>query len=409
MPRVLIVAYYFPPLGGIGSVRVSSFANYLPERGWDVRVLAPRDGAYYRDPELLFPEEQVIRSGSFEISRTTKRVLRAGGDDVKPARAGSLQTRLRAAARRFLYYPDAQVGWYLPAVQAGLRVLRDERFDAIFSSAYPITAHLVARRLQARSGLPWVAEYRDPFSDLIETDAVNHRRALRLERSVAERSAGIVMTSPSWAGSHENRWGQSVRVITNGCDQAADAHTSSDAFVLGHLGTMFPERQDLGAVWGALRILRNEHEIDAMRFVGDIQPEVRTELHEAGLDEIVDETGFLPRPEASRRLIESSALLLAGPLDDRPVLRGWIPAKLFEYLATDLPIIYMGDPDSDAANILRQHEGCEVLVPGDRDGAMRALRSARGRRFTRDIHGLTRRALTADLAALLDHVAGVAR
>src|SRR3954452_12113264 len=99
MRRVLIVAYYSPPLGGIGSLRVSGFASHLPEYGWEPTVLAPRNGAYYRDPHITFPERQVIRTPSMELSRTGKRLLRAGGSDVVAADVVGGRGAVRHVAR----------------------------------------------------------------------------------------------------------------------------------------------------------------------------------------------------------------------------------------------------------------------------------------------------------------------
>src|SRR4051794_27625027 len=97
VPRVLIVAYYFPPLGGAGSLRVSALATHLAEYGWESTVLAPRDGAYYRDPQICFPERQVIRTPSIELSRTGKRLLRTGGSDVVAADAHGVRGAARSA------------------------------------------------------------------------------------------------------------------------------------------------------------------------------------------------------------------------------------------------------------------------------------------------------------------------
>src|SRR3954468_9547286 len=99
MRRVLIVAYYFPPLGGAGSLRISGFAGHLPEYGWEPTVLAPRDGAYYRDPQISFPERRVIRTPSIELSRAGKRTLRTGGSDVVAADVGGARAAVRRAAR----------------------------------------------------------------------------------------------------------------------------------------------------------------------------------------------------------------------------------------------------------------------------------------------------------------------
>src|SRR3954471_19325013 len=150
MRQVLIVAYYFPPLGGAGSLRVSGFATHLPEYGWEPTVLAPRDGAYYRDPQISFPERSVIRTPSIELSRIGKRLLRTGGSDVVAAEPAGARGVARSAARSALYFPDAQVGWYAPALITARRALRDRRFDAVFSSSFPVTAHLIARRLHRR-------------------------------------------------------------------------------------------------------------------------------------------------------------------------------------------------------------------------------------------------------------------
>jgi glycosyltransferase involved in cell wall biosynthesis len=165
---------------------------------------------------------------------------------------------------------------------------------------------------------------------------------------------------------------------------------------------MFPDRQDLSGLWQAIRRLSGRSAVSRLRFVGRLPPETRKELDASGLVPRVEETGFLPKEQAERCLADSSALLLAGPSDGRPVLRGWIPAKLFEYLATDLPIIYIGHSDSDAAELLRHHPGCYILEPRDVDGMIDALNHCPGQRHQRDVSALMRRTLTGKLADLLD-------
>jgi hypothetical protein len=402
MRRLLIVAYQFPPLGGIGSTRISAFAHHLREYGWEATVLAPRNGAYYRDPTLAFPEERVVRAHSFEISRVSKRILRAGGDAVTPAAPGAVGLRLQRLARGLVYYPDPKVGWYLPAVIAGHRAVRHGDFDAIYSSASPQTTHPVARRLHQATGLPWIAEYRDPWVDLTyQGDAV--QRARRLEDAIAREASGIVMTSPNWARTYSERWQRPVTVITNGCDDRLPPRIDGRGRrVIAHLGTMYPHRNRLGVLWGAIA----EHGgVDAVRFIGRVHPDAVAELNAAGLGQLVEETGFLPRAAAMEVMSRSSMLLLAGPDDAGGVMRGWIPAKVFDYLATDLPILYIGDTRADVAAMLRDYDGCHVLEPSDSEGVAAALRECQdGRRYVRDVTPVTRRALTATLAMLLDQV-----
>jgi glycosyltransferase involved in cell wall biosynthesis len=403
--RVLIVAYYFPPLGGIGSVRVAGFAEHLPSYGWDPTVLAPRDGAFHRDPGLAFPEDRVVRSRSVELSRSGKRIMRTGGDDVRPASVGRLGGALRAAARALAYYPDAQIGWYPGAVRSGRRAMRAQPYDAIFSSSVPITAHLIARRLHRATGAPWIAEFRDPWSTGFP-GRLARARATRLERSLTAETAALIMTSPSWATQFSRAWGRPVSVITNGQDGMLPASptSASDEFVVAYLGSYYPALQDLGGAWAAIRRLAESSASapDRVQFIGEPDPAAWSELGAQGLERLVEVTGFLRHGDAMARLSSASVLLLAGPRDTAGTRRGIIPGKVFEYLATDLPILYVGATQCDVADLLREFDGCHICAPDDVDAIAAALLEARGQRHTRDVERFTRRALTEELARLLD-------
>src|SRR5690242_7697461 len=194
MRRVLMISYYFPPLGGIGSVRALKFAKYLPEFGWDPVIIAPRHGTYYRDPTLEFDESKVVRTTSLEISRTARRVIGSGGDENRPARIGPVFGRLRSLTHRWIYRPDAQIGWYPFALASARRVLRDRRCHVIFSSSFPITAHLVASRLHREYRLPWVAEFRDLWTDLARYDSPRRQRLDRAAEQRLLRAATVAVT-----------------------------------------------------------------------------------------------------------------------------------------------------------------------------------------------------------------------
>ena len=401
-----MVAYYFPPLGGIGSLRAMKLATYLPESGWDVTVLAPRRGTYYRDPTLTFPEEKVVRTGSIELSRAGKTVLAPRTSDTEAARGGSLRRLVRDAARKWLYRPDPQIGWYPFAVRAGRRALREGRFDAVFSSSFPITAHLVGRRLHRDSGLPWVAEFRDPWTDVIADGEPRKAREVARERSIVVEATRVVTVSEAWAALFRGKGARDVGVVTNGYD-AADLAPGRhpDGIVVTYLGSFYSDRQDLSAVWPALRRIwdTSPSRRFRLRFVGDLDRGLRREIAAHGLEEALEVTGFLPYREALARTADSSILLGAGARDERPILKGLIPAKLFEYLGTGLPILYVGDPGSDAALLLARQPGCFVVAPGDAASIERALRQALDTpRLARDLEAYTRRALAARLAVILD-------
>lgn len=409
MRRVLMVNYYFPPLGGIGSLRALKFATYLPEFGWEPTVLAPRDGAYYRDPSLAYPEARVVRTGSLEVSRLGKRAMAAGGTDTEAAVVGPFLGRAREMMRRFIYRPDSQVGWYPFAVSAGRRALRAQRFDAIVSSSFPITAHLVARRLHRDTGLPWVAEFRDPWTDLLDPGDPRRPRDERLERALVTDAAAVVVPSPDWGELFRGKGARAVSVITNGYDPAdIPVCRPPKGFVVTHVGSLYPDRQDLSAVWPALVALRASRSIDLrLRFVGELGSAVRREIETHGLGGVLEETGFLPYREALAEMTASSVLLVAGARDKRPLLKGMIPAKVFEYLGTGLPVIYVGDPATDVAALLAGQPRCHRVPPGDIEAARSALCTALTEApQERALGAFTRRELTARLAGVIARVAG---
>jgi glycosyltransferase involved in cell wall biosynthesis len=291
-------------------------------------------------------------------------------------------------------------------VASGLRLLRHTRFDAIFSSSFPVTSHLIARRLAHSGGLPWLADFRDPWSEMLRADDPVRPRAARLERSLARAADAVVMTSPSWATLHARLWGRSVEVIPNGHDGMPIPANSPDAFTLAYLGSFYPDTQRLDGVWDALAALRRRGQlfVERIRVIGELNPQMRTELASRGLDDLLEVTGFVPHQEALRALGNSSALLVAGPAEANWILRGQVAAKLAEYLATDLPIVYSGDLACDAADLLRGYPGCHLVATGDVSEAIQALNASRTERVQRGGSALSRGALTERLVAILDRV-----
>jgi Glycosyl transferase 4-like domain len=405
MRELLLVAYYFPPLGGIGSLRAQRMALHLADYGWRVTVLTPRNGAYHRDPTLTFPEEQVVRTPSIELSRMGKQLTHAGGDDTSAATVSGVRASLRTLVRERLYFPDGQIGWYPPAVTTSVPELHRRHFDAIMSSSFPITAHLVARTLQRRRQIPWVAEYRDPWSQRLP-DGRDRERALKLERAIARDAQELVTVSESWATRFAADWECApLAVIPNGHDGLVPRRAGLDGNTLGFLGTYYPDTQDIGALWPAVRTLDGSADaITRIRFVGTLNPGLREQLATTGLMDRVEETGFVAHERATELLSECSAVIMPGPRDASGILRGHVVAKLFEYLATPLPIVYIGDPNCDAADVLRGFPGTHIVRTGNVEGATEVLRLARVEQFTRDASEFSRDALAGRLARLLDRV-----
>jgi glycosyltransferase involved in cell wall biosynthesis len=411
MRRVLMLSYYFPPLGGIGSVRALKFAQYLPEFGWDPVVITPRKGAYHADASLAFDETKVVRTASLELSRAAKRVIGRGGDDTRAAEVGPVLGRLRSFARRWIYRPDGQIGWYPFALRAARRTLRERRCDVILSSSFPITAHLVARRLHQEFGIPWVAEFRDLWTDLTRYDS---RRRQRLdeatERSVLTDATEVVSVSDAYASLLSERGGRRVAVITNGFDPA-DSYGApvSSRPLATYVGTYYPDRQDLRTAIDGLGELNRSGALPGLRirFVGECPASLRASLAEAGLADSVECTGFVTHGEALAHMQESTVLLLAGPVSGafpQSTVRGNIASKAFEYLGSGRPILYVGDADCEVEALVGRFPGVACVRPGDVVGAREAILSLMQRGPTverRGMEAFTRQALAGGLARIL--------
>src|SRR5215216_1430484 len=248
--RVLVIAYYFPPLGGAGVQRILKFVKYLPEFGWTTTVVSTRSRVYGTHDETLLDEIpegiRVVRTPGFPVARWLGILL------------GKLGLR---RLRLWALWPDGGLGWAPAAFLAARRELRRERPDVIFSTSAPYGGHLVALALHRLTAIPWVADFRDEWAS--DTHLVGQPRALaalsrRGERAVTRAATRVVVAADYFeldgAGPSDPR-----RVtITNGVDPAdvpeADGEQPADRFRLSHIGTLY-ESIDAGPVLRALERL----------------------------------------------------------------------------------------------------------------------------------------------------------
>jgi glycosyltransferase involved in cell wall biosynthesis len=217
-------------------------------------------------------------------------------------------------------FPDLQLGWYPAAVAGGTKLLRERSFDLIFSSAFPITSHLIARTLKRRSSLPWVAEWRDPWSDDPDFRLVA-APALKLERSMAAEADAVVLPNETFAEYYAQRWGVQAAVVGHGSDAPFNgAAPRPDPPVLAHVGSYYPGRQSLETLWSALAEMRRRGDaVPRLRWVGAYPDEARAELARHGLEDIVDLTGFVSHPEALSMMSAASGLIACDFVDTRPL------------------------------------------------------------------------------------------
>jgi hypothetical protein len=404
-----MISFHFPPVQGSSGVqRTLKFARYLPEHGWQPLILSAHPRAYQRLSQAQLGE---IR------------------DDVMVRRTFAFDSARHLAWRgRYpsaLALPDRWASWWLSAVPAGLEMIRRHRPAAIWST-YPIaTAHMIGLTLQRLSGLPWIADFRDPMTEDDYPVRPTVRRVYRwIETHTVRRCARAVFTTPGAQRMYAERYPELPAArwarIENGYDeenfqQAADiAPPPRPARVtLLHSGLLYPVERDPRAFFGALVDLRAAGDIDAGRFAVVLRAtghdgEFARLIAEHGLGDLVRLEPPVAYHAALAEMLAADALLIFQAAN----CNHQIPAKLYEYLRARRPIFALTDAAGDTAAVLRA-AGIDTVVPLDRRAAIAAglrdflARLRAGRAPVADaaeVERHSRRARSAELAALLDEV-----
>src|SRR5689334_13042081 len=328
-----MLCYYYPPLGGIGSQRSQKFARYLPDHGWHPIVVTPDRGAYLVDPSLDDGQTngvEVIRTRYVDLSSNFKRVMGARhaaplnrsdkAMSPRPANGGGVVNLLRRTVRSWVYIPDGQIGWYPYAVRAGRRAIESQQVEAIYSSSFPVTAHLAACRLKAATGKPWVADFRDLWTENHYADyssGLRKRLDQAIESGLFEKADVLVTVSHAWADTLRRMTGgkKPVEVIRNGFDATEFAglrRQRPDKWTITYVGNFYGAKQDPTVFFEALcRVIASGGVAKAdvqLKIVGEPDAYAQEAVNRLGLANVTHFTGFVSHGEALAEQVDSSLL-----------------------------------------------------------------------------------------------------
>lgn len=352
--RVLMLAYFFPPLAGAGVQRTLKFVKYLPAAGWWPSVITTRSRLYPSKDETLAreipPTVEVTRAREPRGAMGPATVLKWIG----------LERASQVAA-----FPDWATAWAPDALRLALRAVREQRPAVLFSTSAPYTAHLVAAAVHERTGIPWVADFRDEWAGnpaMRAAPALVHRAARRAEREITTRATAVTVVEGYF--DLLNPSGSPVIAIPNGIDEEdladlGDGGGDRRMLTLSYVGTIYGE-QDPTVVFDALARLIHRGAIDAarirVRLVGnDLRPGSRGRWPVP-----VEQLGYVDHGRALREM-RSASVLLHYVAAASPAPAG----KLYEYLASQRPILCVTRPDGVAARIVREAGAGQVAPPDD--------------------------------------------
>ena len=284
--------------------------------------------------------------------------------------------RLMLWLRSNLFVPDPRAGWVRPSVVFLCRYLSEHPVDVIVTTGPPQSVHLIGRGLHRKLGVPWVADFRDPwtrmffFKDLPMLPCVR-RKHVRLEKSVLNEASAIVSVTPRVQADFASMTSTPVHLITNGYDESdfsAELPPRTDGkFRIVHTGLFASDGNPL-ELWKALAGLCSESADFAsrleIRLAGKVDPEIVDSIVEAGLGAQLKLLGYLPHPESVAELRQADIILL--PLRQAPEYSKVYPGKIFECMAAGPFVLGIGPTDSAAAELLAS-TGTGVMVDWNAD------------------------------------------
>lgn len=407
MPRVLVIAHLFPPIGGIGVQRALKFTQYLSEYGWSPVVLTTSDfHVATMDPSLLekVPASVPVYRTADRMARWMARISPVSAHAAKTSENFSAKPTKRSFKQRLLpmlktlrntlAIPDEQLLWAISAAFAARHVIRKEQIDCVFTTSGPNSAHLAGYLLKRWLAIPWVADFRDPWTDNMHFPDEGVRAVVEraLERRVLKTADALITVTDSFASLFKHKHPSvpaKIHVIRNGVDPAdfpivtPDHHTSHQTlagerpFTLLYAGILYPKRSPeifLRALQRAIASGAIQREQIRIEFAGvfDYPAPVSNSqlLKELHLEDVVQPLGYLSHDEVAKRMLQVDGLLLIGDADERAGM--YIPGKVYEYLYARKPVFALLQP-GEAAKLLEQFQVGVVAPVEDGEKVFQAL------------------------------------
>lgn len=358
--KVLLIAYHFPPVAVSSGVhRIVSLANALKQQDWDVTILSASERTYERTD-----------AGTLEEVESGIRVIRALAFDT------SRQLSIKGKYFQWMALPDNLQSWVIFAVLRGLAHIMANRPDVIIST-YPIaSAHLIAAILNRLTGIPWVADFRDPMAQPgYPSDPTKWKFFDWIEKAAAKRAAQLVFATPGALKEYQHRYPEVAEekwlLVTNGYNekQYADLvpHPKRDGKIrVIHSGLVYISERNPRQLFEAISRLKNDSRITEQHFELTLRASGHEEtysnwLKELNIEDLVRLVPPIPYREALQEMFDADGLLL---------LQGdgcnqQIPAKAYEYLRAQKPVLALTDKSGDTAKLLLQTDVAHIAPLND--------------------------------------------
>jgi glycosyltransferase involved in cell wall biosynthesis len=384
MKKVLIITYYWPPSGGSGVQRWMYFCKYLPEFGIaPIVITVDEKEASYRYNDESFSEKvkdiEVHRTSTREPLKLYSKIISGNKNAGIPIGfAGETKPnffqKISRAIRGNLFIPDARVGWVKYAEAKAKEIILKENIKLVITNGPPHSTHFVGLRLKKYCNIHWLADFRDPWTDLHYNKFLYRtnwakRKDARLEKEILSKADSILTIGPSMKKHlilKGNIVASKINFIYNGYDEDdfknIEPSERSDHFTISHIGMLSDSQPITSFLYAIKSFYDNKHPICKylkLRLIGNVSPEIIKEIKRVVPELLIEHIGYVQKKEAISYMFSSD--LLFNSLAEMENSELLISGKLMEYIAAKKPILCLGNPNGDAANLLREFEYSAVF------------------------------------------------
>ena len=392
MKKVLIITYYWPPSGGGGVMRWLKMSKFFPELGWQPIIYTPEN------PDPSISDESLVREIHKEIVELKtpiwepydiyrKLTGKKGKDKFKAgfiseASSGNWKNKLSVFIRGNFLIPDPRRFWIRPSVKYLSKYIKENQIDLIVSTGPPHSMHLIALGLKKKFDVPWIADFRDPWTDIdfyskLKLTKWADKKHHKLELEVLLKADHVTTVSAGCANDLEKISNRKIEVINNGFDPLDFDFGKQEldrTFTISHFGAFNRDRnpKSLWCVLGEFAKTNIEFKkLLRIQLIGQTDESVVDEIQKNGLSDNLILIDHLPHKEGLIQLSKSQVLLL--PLNDAPNVAGILPGKMYEYFALRRPIIALGPTNADFAKIIHETNSGVVHDFNDEQGIKNSI------------------------------------
>ncbi len=377
MKKILIITYHWPPSGGVTVLRPLKFVKYLRLYGWEPIIYTAKNPSYQITDKSLMKDVPsnltIFKKKIWEPYLIYKKLSfknrKFNAQDIIniEVEPHNLIDKLAIWIRANFFIPDARAFWIKPSVRFLIKYLKKAKVDLVYSNGPPHTNNVIAALVSQKSLVPWVVDLQDPWTKIGYGEYLPFSKKSILKHSKFEKitfntASRVITVSKNWENEFKKNTFKPVDTISWGFDEE-DFHdlvidTSKLVYYISHIGTLGIDRFPNGLILALNSLFKknsNFRERFFLNLVGQVDYRIKNELNNSLFADRVRYYGQVTRPQALKFMVNSSVLLLI--VNTTRDSLGRIPAKTFEYLRAQRPIICFADKDSSTAEIISKYSG----------------------------------------------------